>query len=177
MNEGTLLRLYGPGWPGSRTASGRFVVESTPDISPWVTLVTADAHRVLPRDQVERAVWDAAVEQLATAPGSWVASGEGRLSITSSLAAELILDQKRLALASTRLEASRLIASVPLRGKITVMVDTDRHRALLFAETRQSFDDARGDRVCRYPFIIQNGRTIGLVRDPPVEEKPWWKPW
>lgn len=177
MNEGLLIRLYGPGWPGSRTASGHLVVESAPDLSPWAAIVTGETHRVIPRDQVEGPAWDVAVLWLSKAPGAWAATGEGRLSIVGPLAAEFLLDHTRMQLASARLQTSNLIASVPMRGKITVMVDTERHRAQLVEETRKSFDDSRGDRVCPFPFTVQNGRVTGLVRVLQPEQKAWWKVW
>ena len=177
MNEGTLIQLFGPKWPGCRTASGRYVIDSEPDHSPWAAIVKADSHRVLPRDQVESKAWDVAVLWLGALPGAWSASGEGRLAIATAHAAEFVMDAKRLQIACGRLQTSNLVASVPIRGRITVMVDTPRHRALLMGETRTAFDNARGDRVCAFPFLIQNGKLTGLVMTAPVEQKAWWKVW
>lgn len=177
MNEGTLLQLYGPGWPGRRTASGRYVVESEPERSPWAAIVRAASHRVIPRDQVEGRAWDVALLWLGAVPGAWAAAGEGRLAIAGPHAAEFLLDAKRLQLASTRLQTPALVASVPMRGRITVMVDTPRHRAVLAAETRKAFDDARGDRVCAFPFLVRDGRITGLLTEPPPDTGAWWKFW
>lgn len=177
MNEGLLPRLFPAGWPGARTASGRLLLDNVPDASPWVAIATAETHRVLPRDQVEASAWDVACLWLGKTPGAWVAAGEGRLAITAPNAAELVLDHRRLQLASTRLQASTLLVSVPLRGKLSVMVDTPRHRALLCQEARAAFDGAAGEKVCPYPLIVESGRPIGLVRAAPPSERPWWKPW
>lgn len=177
MNEALNLRLYGPGWPGTRTASGRYVVEGAKDVSPWCALVRADTGRVVPRDQVEPKAWDVAVLWMSKLPHAWAASGEGRLAIAGPEAAEFLMDPTRLQLASTRLQAANLLASVPVRGKITVMVDTDRHRAALLAETQKTFDDARGDRVCAFPLTVVNGKVTGLVREAPAGQKAWWKVW
>lgn len=177
MNEGLLPRLFPADWPGARTASGRRLVEHAPDASPWAAIATAETHRVLPRDQVEASAWDVACLWLAKTPGAWAAAGEGRLAITAPNAAELVLDHHRLQLACTRLEASSLLASIPMRGRVSVMVDTPRHRALLCQEARATFDAGVGEPVCPYPLLVENGRLVGLVRTPPPSERPWWKPW
>lgn len=177
MNEALILRLFEPGWPGARTAAGRYLVDGAPDASPWCALLRADTHRVVPRDQVEPKAWDVAILWMSKLPGAWAASGDGRLSLTGPDAAEFLLDTQRLKLASVRLQAAKLLASVPVRGKVTVIVDTDRHRSALLAETKQAFDEARGDRVCAYPLEIVNGRVTGIVREPPAGQKAWWKVW
>ena len=114
---------------------------------------------------------------LSKAPGTWAASGEGRLSIAAPHAAELVLDPARLMLAVARLQSPHLLVSVPARGRITAMVDTDRHRAILCAEARAEFDAAQDDGVCPFPIIVKNGRLLGVVREPPKEQKMWWKVW
>ncbi len=177
MSDGLLLRLYGPGWSGVRTASGRYVVEGAKDVSPWATIVTGAQHRVMPRDQVEPTTWDYAVMALGKEPNAWAAGGEGRLTILAPHAAEFLLDVPRMQLACTRLQASKLLAAVPMRGRISVVVDTDRHRSELLAEVRRGFEQAVGDRVCAFPFTIENGRVTGLVLEEPKGGKPWWKLW
>ncbi len=177
MNEALILRLYGPGWPGVRTASGRYVVEGAADASPWVAIVRSETHRVVPRDQVDPKSREEALSWLKGLPHTWTASGENQLSIVAPEAAEVLLDQPRLQMASTRLQTHNLLASVPMRGRITVMVDTDRHRRALLAETRAGFDNARADRVCAFPLTIAQGVVTGLVREPPAGQKSWWKVW
>lgn len=177
MNEGLLPRLFPAGWPGARTASGRLLLNNAPDVSPWAAIATAETHRVLPRDQVEATAWDVACLWLGKTPGQWAAAGEGRLAIVAPNAAELVLDHHRLQLACTRLQASALLACVPVRGKLSVMVDTPRHRALLCQEARAAFDESSGEKVCPFPLLVENGRLVGLVRAPPPSERPWWKPW